>query len=240
MASNVNYLKWIEIAPGLPSVAEDIYGSCDNVCPPVELVFRALELVGPEQVRVVILGQDPYHTPGKASGLAFGYHPEYIGRLDSSLQNIVAEVRNCGYKVPGYDDDNFGYYKKGWFTLEHWAKQGVLLLNTRLTVEMGKPMSHAKGNLYSGRSGPQGPVWEEQIEKVLKFLAEYTDTIFVTWGAEARKAADRAGAVEIVHNSHPCRYSNNATKHPFTGSQCFTEINTVLELKGKEPINWGS
>lgn len=210
--NNVNYLKWLEIAPGLPGVAESIYNKYSDVCPPVELVFRALELVGPDEVRVCILGQDPYPTPGKASGLAFGYHPEYTGSVDSSLANILTEVESCGYAKPST-------------SLLEWARQGVLLLNTRLTVEAHKPMSHA------------GLGWEEQIEKILKFLTERTDTIFMLWGREAQLVADRAGVINrVMETSHPCKFSAN---RGFIGSKCFLTVNTMLHILGKTSIKWG-
>lgn len=212
--SNINYLKWLEIAPGLPGVAENIYGKYSDVCPSPDLVFRALELVAPLDVRVVILGQDPYHTHGKASGLAFGYHPNYTGHVDSSLENILTEVEACSSTRP----DN---------SLVGWANQGVLLLNTRLTVEAGKPMSHA------------GLGWETEIDKILRYLAQHTDTIFVGWGKEAQEAIDKAeprGPDLYIATSHPCKFSAH---RGFLGSRCFSRINDLLMDMDSKPINWG-
>lgn len=212
---SANWLSWAQIVPGLMNVAEDIYARESNVCPTPDRVFRAFELVGPEQVRVVILGQDPYHTVGKASGLSFGYHPDYKGSINSSMLNIIAELEACGYLV-------------GDLSLEGWAKQGVLLLNTRLTVEADKPMSHA------------GLGWEKELTKVLSYLAD-KKIVWLLWGAEARKAVEKHGVQgPIISTSHPCKYSNKATDKPFTGSECFLKVNGELPYLGHELINWST
>lgn len=101
-----------------------------TLCPEAKNIFKAFHMAPLSETKVVILGQDPYHTPGKASGLAFGYNKNYKGPLNSSLLNIMKEVaQDTGQAVTDY-------------TLESWAKQGVLLINTRLTCEAGKPLSH--------------------------------------------------------------------------------------------------
>lgn len=218
--SDFNLEQWVTIAPGLTPTWEKIYGaierSSDHVFPLVSRTFRALELVNPEHVKVVILGQDPYHTAGKASGLAFGYHPKYRGPTDSSLLNIITEL--------GADPATFDR------SLEPWANQGVLLLNTRLTVEEGKPLSHAD----------QG--WEEPVGQILSFLADRAEIVWLLWGNEARDAAKAAGvlmgAPNTIVTSHPCRYSHQAGKAPFTGSHCFLRANAQLLRMSLPPINW--
>jgi uracil-DNA glycosylase len=212
--------KWFEIAPRLPEVAEISYSRSDTVCPPRDLVFRALELVSPENVRVVILGQDPYHSKGKASGLSFGFHKDYKGKTHSSMANIMDELRAGGYKMEGFDK-----------SLESWAEQGVLLLNTRLTVDEDHPMSHAKLG------------WELEILKILKFLSIFHDKniMWMNWGAEARNMAGQVSDLtgpNVITTSHPCQYSNRAGPNPFTGSDCFRKCNEYLRSIGREPIKW--
>ena len=221
-----NLNSWKLIAPKLSEIADRTYGRSETIYPPRELVFTALQEVSPEDVRVVILGQDPYHSPGKggspgkACGRAFGYHPEYIGSTNSSLQNILIEVERDGYSKPADK------------SLAGWASQGVLLLNTRLTVEEDTPMSHA------------GIGWEEQIKLILKFLAEQTDKVIVwlAWGAEARKMIGRLDIQSEMHlvltASHPCRHSVDRGPKPFRNCGHFRLTNKWLESWGLEPINW--
>lgn len=224
-SSDARLYKWLEIAPGLSLCKLRAYlpdvGA--EVCPPPADVFRLLELLSPEDVRVVILGQDPYHTEGKASGIAFGYHRQYKGPVDSSLANIQAEVLRC-YPNSGITND---------LSLEQWVHQGVLLLNTRLSVELGRPMSHAR------RIG-----WETEILSVLKFLNSLhdKDCIWLSWGSEARQVVEQVvgdlSAPNVISTSHPCRYSHKATSTPFTGSNCFTRVNQYLNSIGREEIQW--
>lgn len=229
-----NLNSWKLIAPELDDVRIRAYsGSPDKViCPAKENVFRALELVHPNEVRVVILGQDPYHHTQKiqdaqgnlriiykASGLCFGYHPNHMGPPNSSLANILAEMARDGYANVSP-------------TLSHLPPQGVLMLNTRLTVEGDKPMSHA------------GIGWEEQIKLILKFLAEQTDKVIVwlAWGAEARKMIGRLDIQSEMHlvltASHPCRHSVDRGPKPFRNCGHFRLTNKWLESWGLEPINW--
>jgi uracil-DNA glycosylase len=193
-----------------------------------------LELIAPEDVRVVILGQDPYHTPGKANGLAFGYNESYTGPVDSSLYNIIEEIESSGY--PTHHSCNIDgieiFSALVDRSLESWARQGVLLLNTRLTVETGKPMSHA------------GIGWEPEITNVLRKIDELhgDKVVWLLWGAEAIKSAEKAGVTtsrkNVIHTSHPCRFSNNATAHPFSGSHCFRRANEYLESVELNTIKW--
>lgn len=175
--------------------------------------LRAFELTPLEEVRCVILGQDPYHTLGKANGLAFGIHPYYCGPRNSSFKNILDEVySSTGQRVVD-------------FSLESWAKQGVLLINTCLTVREGEPNSH------------RGIGWEEFIESQLRHLLDYsiargTPLTFLIWGAEARKFMARLRIHEehvVLETSHPSTYSAN---RGFLGCSHFAHPSLV-------GIKWG-
>lgn len=183
------------------------------LCPPKALLFRALEL-HPKEVKVVILGQDPYHTPGKASGLAFGYHPEYIGAIDSSLANILQEVRR--------DIGHVGVDK----TLQPWVTEGVLLLNTRLSTIQGRPMAHADLG------------WESFIINQLKRLDErQKNKVYMLWGREAQafeKYLDGDHNL-ILKTSHPCKFS---VHRGFAGCGHFSKANEYLGSQGRETVKW--
>lgn len=224
-----NLSKWLALSPSLLSAANRAYSGIDRsfVCPEEERVFRAFEYFPPEETKVVILGQDPYHTilngRHKASGLAFGYDPLYRGSIDSSLSNIGEELVRSNLVSPGDDD----YWDK-WCTLEHWANQGILLLNTRLTVEQGKPMSH---------SG-QNPGWKQPVAKLIQVLDDMNrNIIWVLWGNEAQKAALIVQGHRIS-TSHPCKFSHTSGKQPFTGSNCFVKVNEMLRSNNREEIKW--
>lgn len=197
-----------------------------SVCPPVFRCLLAFELLDPDQVRVVILGQDPYHAPGKASGLAFGYHPDYQGTTDSSLLNILQEL---GFET---SDIDMGRVDR---TLEAWATAGVLLVNTCLSVQEGKPLSHT----HLG--------WQSLIQEVLRDQANRSrPPVFLLWGAHAQAAFDKATAgmaspPPSVATSHPCKFSHKAGNTPFTGSRCFRQVNELLMGRpGGLPIYWYS
>lgn len=225
-----NLDAWFLAIPGLQgqlnSCLELAYGDDAthlDVCPPPDLVFRALEMVPPLGVRAVILGQDPYHHPGKASGLCFGYNKGWHGAPNSSLKHILQELgpegRFCNY------------------SLEHWAERGVLLLNTRLTVLAHKPMSHA-----SGRNRPAAPGWEVPVRAILGHLAPKREIVWLLWGGQAQKAAARAGlsmfGPNVISTTHPCKYSNTRGPNAFTGSDCFNRANRYLQDTGQEAIKW--
>ncbi len=182
-----------------------------GVYPDRSLIFAAFEEVEPDEVRVIILGQDPYHSPGKARGVAFGYHPEYKGHPNSSMANIWAECRGTSQ----FD-----------LTLRNWTAQGVLLLNTRLTVPHEQPMGHA------------GLGWEPLMTECLARICQYAQPVLLAWGAEARRMAKRSGAWTVIDTSHPCRYSASRGNKPFLGSKCFERVNELLIEQGDTPINW--
>lgn len=204
------------------NLSSKIYGeSYGEVYPPEELVFATFDEVSPEQCNLVILGQDPYHSPGKARGVAFGYHPDYRGTINSSLMNIIDEV-HAG--TP--DSDMPKIYEKFDTSLRHWTAQGVLLLNTRLTVPHEQPMGHA------------GLGWEPLMAEALEKIVRWAQPPILAWGAEARKFALASGAWTVVDTSHPCRYSASRGSKPFLGSKCFEKVNEALIAQGDEPINW--
>ncbi len=218
---------WLSIAPDLEQVAEIVYGRGGAICPPRDLCFRALEELPPYAVRVVILGQDPYYTPGKANGLAFGYHPEYEGPVDSSLYNILQEM---GVDLDSFDPGSWHNWRN-LLTLDHLPKQGVLLLNTRLTCIQHEPMSHSAVG------------WEKPISQVIQWLANRKQpVVWLLMGREADSTANRAGldilGSHIIYTSHPSGLSARKGMTPFLGSKCFRRVNEILVAQGQKPIIW--
>jgi uracil-DNA glycosylase len=181
-------------------------------------VFRALELTTPAEVRVVIVGQDPYHGPGQAHGLAFSVRDGL--RLPPSLRNMLQEVEA---------DTGMPSQCRG--DLSAWARQGVLLLNTSLTVEGGKPQSHA------------GRGWEQLTDALLRHAAAQPQAIvFLLWGAAAqrKRALIDEGRHRVLTANHPSPLSARRPPEPFMGCRHFTRVNRLLgELRpGTPPIRW--
>lgn len=188
----------------------------NNRLPQKEEILRALELTPFEKVKVLILGQDPYHQPGKANGLAFGHHPEWDGGLaKESLSNIIQEI---------YQDTGLVVHDT---TLESLAQQGVLLLNTRLTVESHQPMSH------------RGKGWEQIVGRILQQLStDHPHMITLAWGSEVQAFAETFIPSDrmILTASHPSPLSAHRS---FKGCAHFTRVNHWLKMFNKEPIVWG-
>ncbi len=176
-------------------------------------VFKALALTPFEAVQVVILGQDPYHGPNQAQGLCFSV-PE-TEPLPPSLLNIYKELEtDCGIPIS----------KKG--SLESWARQGVLLLNSVLTVEQHHPASH------------QGKGWEQFTDTLIEHLnREKSGLVFVLWGAYAQKKGRMIDPKKhyVLHSVHPSPLSAH---RGFFGSNPFSKTNHYLQLHGKKPIQW--
>jgi uracil-DNA glycosylase len=176
-------------------------------------VFAALNFTPFDQVKVVILGQDPYHGPDQAHGLCFSVKPGI--KVPPSLVNIFKELK---------DDLGITPPKNG--SLESWAKQGVLLLNNVLTVEDGKAASHhLKG-------------WEEFTNKIIELLNDQKkNLVFILWGAPAQKKAKGVDEKKhfILKSPHPSPLSSY---RGFFGSKPFSQTNAYLESKGISPINW--
>ena len=184
------------------------------IYPPEPL--RAFSWAGPADVRVVIVGQDPYHGPGQAEGLAFSVAPGV--RKPPSLRNIFKEQgRDLGQAVP---DDG---------SLVPWARQGVLLLNTCLTVEDGQAGGH------TGRG------WEVLTDAVIQACsASASPKVFMLWGAHAQKKAELIDASrhKVLCANHPSPLSASRGPTPFLGCGHFGEANRWLAEQGFSPINW--
>ena len=179
--------------------------------------FRALELTPLDTVRVVILGQDPYHGEGQAHGLCFSVQPGV--RTPPSLVNIYKEL----HADLGIARANHGF-------LEHWAKQGVLLLNSVLTVRMGQAASH------------QGRGWERFTDAVIRVVAASPEpVVFMLWGNYAQKKAtfiedvSRGGRHLVLKSAHPSPLSAH---NGFLGSRPFSKANAFLREHGRAPIDW--
>lgn len=183
--------------------------------------LHALELTALADVRVVILGQDPYHGPGQAQGLAFSV-PEDV-RVPPSLRNIFAEVsRDLGCAPPSHGN------------LARWARQGVLLLNTVLTVEQGQPASHAKRG------------WETLTDTLIDLLtADAAPKVFLLWGAPAQarrariaQAASGTDSHRVLSANHPSPLSARRPPVPFIGCGHFSAANAFLDARGRGGIDW--
>ena len=181
--------------------------------PPRELIFNAFHQTRYHDVKVVILGQDPYHNGGQAHGLSFSV-PRGVS-LPPSLRNIYRELEDDLGASPGLDGD-----------LHHWAKQGVLLLNTVLTVEAHQPHSHRKKG------------WEDFTDAVIQKLVERESPIaFVLWGKPAQKKKDLILIPPhcIIESAHPSPLS---ARRGFFGSRPFSKINDWLNEQSQSPIQW--
>jgi len=184
-----------------------------TIYPPKSQVFNAFDLCPFKQTKVVILGQDPYHGPDQAHGLCFSVNKGI--KTPPSLVNIYKELHNdVGFIIPDHGN------------LEHWAKQGVLLLNATLTVEAHKAGSHQKKG------------WEKLTDAVIKTVAEQSEhVVFLLWGAYAQKKAQLIDDTKhcILSSVHPSPLS---AYRGFLGNQHFSQTNAYLKVKGKEVINW--
>ena len=179
--------------------------------------FRALELTPLSDVRVVILGQDPYHGIGQAHGLAFSVNDGV--KPPPSLRNIFKELRRDLGAPPPMSG-----------SLEPWARQGVLLLNTVLTVEEGAPASHAKRG------------WEELTDSLISTVArDAAPKVFMLWGAHAqakRGLIEAAGAHLVLTANHPSPLSAARRPAPFMGCGHFSAANAWLRQRGLSAIDW--
>lgn len=196
-------------------VAEKAAGK--RIFPAASNWFRALDLTPLDQVRVVILGQDPYHGEGQAHGLCFSVQPGV--RTPPSLQNIYKEM-----------EVDLGIPRARHGFLEHWAEQGVLLLNAVLTVEMARAASH------------QGRGWERFTDAVIRLVnARPEPVVFLLWGSHAQKKAafvdsiDKGGRHLVLKAPHPSPLSAHTG---FLGCRHFSQANAFLESRGRKPIDW--
>lgn len=184
-----------------------------TIYPPASQIFAAFDNTPFDAVKVVIIGQDPYHGPNQANGLCFSVHEGV--RFPPSLQNIFKELNSdIGKEIPHSGD------------LSHWAAQGVLLLNTTLTVEAAKAGSHQKKG------------WEEFTDAVIAQLSEKKENIvFILWGSYAQKKGAKINRQKhlIIESVHPSPLS---VHRGFWGSKPFSKTNAYLQSKGISPIAW--
>ena len=184
------------------------------ISPPQPDVFNALKYTPLDKVNVVILGQDPYHGPNQAHGLCFSVQAGV--KTPPSLKNMYKELLT---DIDGFVEPNHG-------TLTSWAEQGVLLLNTVLTVEQGKAHSHAKWG------------WETFTDKVIDVVnANCENVVFLLWGSHAQKKGKHIDREKhkVLHAPHPSPLSAH---RGFLGCKHFSQTNEYLVEKGKTPINW--
>ncbi|GEB31232.1 MULTISPECIES: uracil-DNA glycosylase [Brevibacillus] len=184
-----------------------------TIYPDMYHIFTALHLTSYEQAKVVILGQDPYHGPGQAHGLSFSVKPGI--KPPPSLVNIYKELQsdlNCAIPEHGY--------------LSHWAKQGVMMLNTVLTVRASNPNSH------------KGIGWETFTDQIIHLLNEREKPlVFILWGKHAQEKAAFIDKKKhcIIASPHPSPFSAN---RGFFGSRPFSRANAFLRSQGMEEIDW--
>lgn len=195
----------------LPRIEAALAAEIREVLPPAPQVFAALEACAPDDVRVVILGQDPYPTPGHAHGLAFSVAPD-VRPLPRSLGNIYKELEAEFGAVPPNGD------------LRFWARHGVLLLNTSLTVPAGNAGAHS-------RLG-----WSKLTSQALEFLSD-RPRAFILWGKHAQTFDKhiRGDRHLVLRAPHPSPLS---ARRGFFGSRPFSRVNEWLIAKGEPPINW--
>ena len=183
-----------------------------RIYPPGSQIFKAFELTPVSKLKVVILGQDPYHGPGQAHGLSFSV-PEGV-TAPPSLKNIFKEIESdLGIKMSGYPN------------LEKWASQGVLLLNAVLTVHAGAAASHSKIG------------WEEFTDAVIRYISDNCEgVVFLLWGnfARGKSALIDRSRHHVLEAAHPSPLARGA----FFGCRHFSQANALLTSQGKEPVDW--
>ncbi|MFA6057606.1 MAG: uracil-DNA glycosylase [Taibaiella sp.] len=183
------------------------------IYPPGPEIFNAFTLTPFEQVKAVLIGQDPYHGAGQAHGLCFSVRKGVT--VPPSLVNMYKELKaDLDIDPPGH-----GF-------LQQWAEQGLLMLNASLTVEAGKPMSHSKIG------------WEQFTDAVIRTVSEKKEGIvFLLWGkfAQQKEALIDTSKHFVLKAAHPSPFSATAG---FFGSRPFSQTNKLLKQQGKEPINW--
>ena len=185
----------------------------ENVLPPKEYRFRALELTPLENIKAVILGQDPYHGEGEANGLAFSVNKDI--KIPPSLRNIYKELNSdLGLEIPTHGD------------LTSWAKEGVLLLNSILTVEKDKPASHRDIG------------WQQYTDSLISQISnEKEHVVFILWGKYAQSKIPLINQAKhlIIASTHPSPFSANKG---FLGSKPFSKCNKWLKEKNIPQIDW--
>lgn len=218
-------MKWSDIMPepamqkgdSLALKADELRRQGIEIFPPQNQIFRALTLTPPDKLKACIIGQDPYHTPGAANGLAFSINN---GRpVQPSLQNIFKEL--C---------DDIRCPRPTTSDLTPWAEQGVLLLNSSLTVQAHQANSHADWG------------WDVFTHAVIQTAVDLPQpVVFIIWGSKAKAMMD--GIImpdnkRILFSTHPSPFSAYSGRTPFFGSRPFSKTNEILQSFGVSPINW--
>ena len=197
---------------GLTTAVRNEMLSGKVIFPPPKLIFNAFDKTPFDKVKVVILGQDPYHGHGQAHGLCFSV--QHGVKPPPSLVNIYKEIEtDLGFPPPSHG------------CLEQWAEQGVFMLNAALTVRSGEPMSHSKIG------------WETFTDTVIRTLSEQkTGLVFLLWGGFARNKKALVDTTKhfVLEAAHPSPLSRGA----FFGCRHFSKTNELLQQQGLEPINW--
>ena len=197
---------------GLVSFLHGEKAAGKTIYPPGTRIFRAFDLTPVDKVKVVILGQDPYHNPGQAMGLSFSV-PAGVP-APPSLKNVFKEIESdLGIRMSGSPD------------LTPWAQQGVLLLNAMLTVQAGAPASH------------QGKGWEQFTDAVIKYISDNCNgVVFLLWGGFARNKRELIDTSRhyVLEAAHPSPLAGGA----FFGCRHFSRTNEILLNEHKTPINW--
>lgn len=182
------------------------------IFPPGPQIFNAFNQTPFDKLKVVILGQDPYHGPDQAMGLCFSVSKKV--RVPASLKNIYKELHaDIGFRIPTHGD------------LTPWATQGVFMLNAILTVEKGQAGSHSKIG------------WQLFTDAVIKKISDHRNgVIFLLWGnyARSKKVLIDSGRHTILEAAHPSPLARNA----FSGCRHFSKVNEILEKQGQNPVNW--
>lgn len=195
----------------------DFEGLCE-IYPPSNQIFTAFSKFNFEELKVVVIGQDPYHGPGQANGLCFSVNENI--KIPPSLRNIFTEIK----KDIGLNDTNFSHGN-----LENWANQGVLLLNTALSVRQAKPNSHSI-------------VWKYMTDEIIKYIVEFNrDIIFLLWGNHAKMCkklltSNNISKHHFLEAHHPSPLSAN--RGGWFGNKHFSKTNKILKEIEKEPIKW--
>lgn len=208
--------KWLPVFSKLEvdpiCLVDELYSQDKPLCPKKADVFKAFELVSPSQIKVVIVGQDPYHTPHQAQGLAFSL-PDG-GKMQPSMRNILLELET-DLGTPRASQD-----------LTYWAEQGVLLLNTALTVVEGCP----------GSMADEWKLFAEGLMRKLVLLPQ--PIVFVLWGKHAQQFEEILSQKEnglVLTSSHPSPFS---ARKGFLGSKPFSKVNAFLNARDIEEIDW--
>jgi uracil-DNA glycosylase len=217
---------------------DEILNECgyNNIYPKPENIFRSLNFVNIKDIKVVVMGQDPYHTKNYPNGLAFSVNKS-VKPLPKSLKNIFFEL-NREYNIKRIDG-----------CLDDWAKQGVLLLNRILTVKKGEILSHANigyHDKYFNKNVGNG-AWEYITKYIIRIIAKNTkNCVYLLWGRKAEKLVpfieeyEYSENYKIIITSHPSPHSWKKGDNPFFGSDCFKEVNKHLKENKKKPVTWVS